>query len=148
ARLRPSLASRRPGDGDPGAVLDLDGTFGLHPALAPLLPRWRDGTLAIVHAVGSVDATRSHFEAQALMEHGASSSAPVAGGRLGQLLRAEGAGGLSAVAVGRTVPEALRGAPMAAAFESLADLEARSVTDARALAALEVLYAREPGVLG
>lgn len=147
ARLRPSLAPARPGTG-PDAALELDGTFGLHPALAPLLPCWRDGTLAIVHAVGSDDGTRSHFEAQDQMEQGASASAPLAGGWLGRLLRAEGAGGLSAVAVGPTVPEALRGAPMAAAFESLDQLSVSSAADARAYAALERLYAREPDVLG
>ncbi len=147
ARLRPAIASARPGDG-PDAVLDLDGAFGLHPALAPLLPRWRDGTLAIVHAVGSDDDTRSHFEAQDQVEHGASASAPLAGGWLGRLLRAEGAGGLSAVAVGVAVPEALRGAPMSAAFESLEQLRVRAGAEEQSLRALERLYGQEPGVLG
>lgn len=147
ARLRPSLAAGRPGEGQ-GAPLDLDGTFGLHPALAPLLPRWRDGTLAIVHAAGSDDATRSHFEAQDQMEQGASSARSLAGGWLGRLLRVEQAGGLSAVAVGPTVPEVLRGAPMAAAFESLEQLAVRGEADARALALLGGLYHQEPGVLG
>jgi uncharacterized protein (DUF1501 family) len=53
-----------------GQVLDLDGHFGLHPGLGGLLPLWRQGSLAIVHAVGSPDATRSHFDAQDYMESG------------------------------------------------------------------------------
>jgi uncharacterized protein (DUF1501 family) len=51
-------------------VVDLDGHFGLHPALAGLSPLWRQGALAVVHAVGSPDFTRSHFDAQDYMESG------------------------------------------------------------------------------
>src|SRR6476620_3588582 len=64
---RPSIAIGRPGSG-PGAALDLDGFFGLHPRLSPLEPFYRGGNLAIVHACGSPDATRSHFDAQDYME--------------------------------------------------------------------------------
>jgi uncharacterized protein (DUF1501 family) len=59
---RPFIAVPRPGCGD-GAI-DLDGFFALHPRLAPLEALYRDGTLAIVHACGSADGTRSHLEAQ------------------------------------------------------------------------------------
>ena len=63
--------SARPRIGIPASeVLDLDGHFGLHPALGGLMPLWREGTLAIVHAVGSPDITRSHFDAQDYMESG------------------------------------------------------------------------------
>jgi len=51
-------------------VMDLDGHFGLHPALGGLLPLWRQGVLTAVHAVGSPDLTRSHFDAQDYMESG------------------------------------------------------------------------------
>ena len=67
-RLRPSIAIPRPGQVD-GAI-DLDGHFGLHPALVSLQPLWREGKLAFVHAVGSPDITRSHFDAQDFMESG------------------------------------------------------------------------------
>ncbi len=60
-------APRRGGD---GAALDLDGFFGLHPSLAPLLPLFQKQQLAIVHAAGSPDTTRSHFDAQDYMESG------------------------------------------------------------------------------
>jgi len=49
---------------------DLDGFFGLHPALAPLQPFWQQRQLAIVHAAGSPDPNRSHFDAQDFMESG------------------------------------------------------------------------------
>src|SRR5438132_318567 len=51
-------------------VLDLDGYFGLHPGLAALKPLWEAKTLAAIHAIGSPDATRSHFDAQDYMESG------------------------------------------------------------------------------
>src|SRR5208282_4689431 len=65
---RPTIAIGRTGASD-GAI-DLDGYFGLHPALAPMEGQWRDGTLAFVHACGSPDPTRSHFDAQDFMESG------------------------------------------------------------------------------
>src|SRR5271157_5398388 len=52
------------------AVLDLDGFFGLHPSMDSLLPLWKEKHLAIVHAAGSTDTTRSHFDAQDYMESG------------------------------------------------------------------------------
>ena len=69
-KLRPRLhlsAARAAGD---GAVQDLGVGFGLHPAFSDLLPMWRDKDLAVVHAVGSPDSTRSHFDAQDYMETG------------------------------------------------------------------------------
>ncbi len=64
---RPTIAIRSSGtDG----VIDLDGFFGLHPALSPLLPLWREKSLAFIHAAGSPDPSRSHFDAQKFMESG------------------------------------------------------------------------------
>ena len=68
--LRPTIAIPRPSRGDAATSIDLDGFFGLHPALAPLAPLWARGLLAPVHAVGSPSATRSHFDAQDYMETG------------------------------------------------------------------------------
>src|SRR2546421_1924644 len=65
-RHRPNLNVAAPSDGRAAAsnrALDLDGFFGLHPALGPLLPLFRVGALSFVHACGSNDQTRSHFEA-------------------------------------------------------------------------------------
>src|SRR3989449_4232365 len=69
-RLRPSIAIPRPGRGAGDAAIDLDGFFGLHPSFAPLEPLFRKNQLAIVHAAGSPDPTRSHFDAQDFMESG------------------------------------------------------------------------------
>lgn len=66
ARLRPTIGLGLPGT--PNGALDLDGYFGLHPALAPLMPLWQQKKLAFVHASGSPDPTRSHFDAQDYME--------------------------------------------------------------------------------
>jgi uncharacterized protein (DUF1501 family) len=148
-RLRPVLALPAPDAKAPAgrAVLDLDGTFGLHPALEPLLPHFREGRMAIVHAVGSDDRTRSHFEAQDRVEHGAASGAPVAGGWIGRHLRAEPAPGsgraLQAVAFGETIPESLRGAPAAGALRSLEEVRLSAAGgDGTGLArALEALHA-------
>ena len=68
-RARPSIAIARPGAGATSAI-DLDGFFGLHPRLQPLKPLWDARQLAIVHACGSPDSTRSHFDAQDYMESG------------------------------------------------------------------------------
>ncbi|MFL6658564.1 MAG: DUF1501 domain-containing protein [Massilia sp.] len=66
ARLRPTIGLSLPGQD--GGALDLDGYFGLHPVLAPLLPLWQQKKLAFIHASGSPDSTRSHFDAQDYME--------------------------------------------------------------------------------
>src|SRR5580692_1468927 len=67
--LRPSIAIPK-ADGTPSSAIDLDGFFGLHPALAPLKPMFDARHLAIVDAVGSPDPSRSHFDAQDYMESG------------------------------------------------------------------------------
>src|SRR5207253_7422681 len=65
-RSRPSIAIQPPGSaGD--AAIDLDGFFGFNPRLQALEPLWRQRALAIVHACGSPDSTRSHFDAQDYM---------------------------------------------------------------------------------
>ncbi len=81
---RPTIAVPRPGRD--GGALDLDGHFGLHPALAALMPQWRDGTLAFVPASGSPDETRSHFDAQDYMESGTPGQKSTADGWMNRLL--------------------------------------------------------------
>jgi uncharacterized protein (DUF1501 family) len=67
---RQGFAIARPSRTDPQSALDLDGFFGLHPALAPFLPIFKEGHLAAIQACGSPDGTRSHFDAQDFMEAG------------------------------------------------------------------------------
>ena len=64
--LRPSIAIAKP-NGGTDAAINLDGFFGLHPALGSFKPLWDSKRLAIVHASGSPDNTRSHFDAQDYM---------------------------------------------------------------------------------
>jgi len=87
-RHRPQLAIPRPQSGTAAAALDLDGFFGLHPALAPLMPLYKAGHLAAIHACGSPDGTRSHFDAQDYMESGAPGDKRVADGWLSRTVLA------------------------------------------------------------
>ena len=103
-----------------GRVLKLDDLFGLNPLMTDLMPLYKEGLMSIVHCVGSEDGTRSHFEAQDLMDHGGL----VAGGWLGRYLRATqprdgDRSPLSAVAIGTRIPENLRGAPSATAIRNI-----------------------------
>ncbi len=127
-------------------AIKLDGFFGLNPILGGLERAWKDGSMSIVHAVGSEDETRSHFEAQDLMEH----AGLAAGGWLGRFLRSRPnsvTGALSAVAVGRSMPECLRGAPSATVMESFKDFALGG--DSRRMAgALAALYAAQGNGLG
>src|SRR5262245_63515983 len=67
-RMRPTIAIPSPVAGAAQGAVDLDGFFGLHPAMSSLKPLWDNGMLAPVHAVGSPSNTRSHFDAQDYME--------------------------------------------------------------------------------
>src|SRR4030095_14949440 len=87
-KARPSIAIARPGAGD-GAALDLDGFFGFNPRLQPLKPRWDARQLAIVHACGSPDTTRSHFDAQDYMETATPGVKSTSDGWLNRVLQAE-----------------------------------------------------------
>ncbi|HEY6168475.1 MAG TPA: DUF1501 domain-containing protein [Verrucomicrobiae bacterium] len=127
-------------------ALKLDGFFGLNPLLKPLHTLYEQGALAIVHATGSEDDTRSHFEAQDLMEHGG----VVGGGWLGRFLRARPgnvSGPLAAVAFGRAMPESFRGAPSATVMESFDDFLLGGKSTALA-SALGRLYGAEENQIG
>ncbi|MBI4473024.1 MAG: DUF1501 domain-containing protein [Acidobacteria bacterium] len=105
-------------------AIDLDGFFGLHPALDSLKPIYDEGHLAIVHAVGSPSNTRSHFDAQDYMESGAPGSKSVSDGWLNRYMQVKAAGGetpFRAVAIDATVPRSLIGAAPALAVERVAD---------------------------
>src|ERR1700722_12570243 len=106
-RIRPSIAIPAPSRGGEGAALDLDGFFGLHPSLAPLVPLYQKQQLAIVHAAGSPDTTRSHFDAQDYMESGTPGVKSTDDGWLNRALRATpeaDASPFRAVAMGPNLP--------------------------------------------
>lgn len=92
----------------------LDGLFALHPALAPLLPLWRAGELAAVHAVASPYRERSHFDAQDMLESGATRPHLLSDGWLNRAARLLGSP--SALAVGQALPLLLRGPAAAASW--------------------------------
>jgi uncharacterized protein (DUF1501 family) len=142
-RLRPTIGLTSPDDkkvSAPARSLNLDGFFGLHPSLAPLQPLFADGSLAVVHAVGSSDESLSHFEAMATMENGLPKSASSNGWLARYLAAAPTANPspLRGLAFGAGLPDSLRGAANAVALESLADfrLSVPATPLADALAAL------------
>jgi uncharacterized protein (DUF1501 family) len=107
--LRPKIALPRPGT-DLG-VIDLDGYFGAHPSLQPLMPLWQNKTLAFVHASGSPDPTRSHFDAQDYMESGTPGNKSVSSGWLNRLViqLPQKSSGLNAISVGAVLPKICSG---------------------------------------
>jgi uncharacterized protein (DUF1501 family) len=116
----------RPGIAIPKAsVIDLDGTFGLHPALQPLKAIYDAKHLAIVEAVGSPDPTRSHFDAQDYMESGTPGLKATSDGWLNRALPPEKqkVSLVRAVSMGPALPRALRGSNQALAINNLGDFQ-------------------------
>lgn len=107
--MRPTIAIPRPGQAN--GALDLDGRFGLHPALQPLMPLWKEHSLAFVHASGSPDESRSHFEAQAYMESGTPGVKTTPDGWMNRVLAALPGqhAPTEALNFGRTMPKILAG---------------------------------------
>ena len=127
-------------------VINLDGHFGLHPALAPLKRFWDDKTLAAIHAVGSPDSTRSPFDAQDYMESGTPGVKATADGWLNRYCqhdREHQAGAFRAVAFGPELPRALAGSAPALAIDDLQAFGLRAPQDAardKLTRAFEALY--------
>jgi uncharacterized protein (DUF1501 family) len=126
-RSRPSIAVPKPGAAD-GAV-DLDGFFGLHPRLASLEPLWDSKQLAIVHATGSPDGTRSHFDAQDYMESGTPGVKSTQDGWLNRYLHARehaDATPFRAVALAPQMPRTLQGLQPALAIGQIGQFGIRA----------------------
>ena len=146
--LRPTLGIARPDDSRASAaerVLDLDGFFGLHPALAPLRRVWDEELLAIVHATGAPDESRSHFLSMELMERGATDSSGPASGWLARYLARSlpsSASPLRAVAWGDRPMRSLLGSVPVTTLQSIADAHLGSeAAPLRAFqSALDALY--------
>jgi uncharacterized protein (DUF1501 family) len=126
-RLRPTIAIPRPGRGSMGSAVDLDGFFGLHPSMAPLKPLWDNHSLAIVHACGSPDNTRSHFDAQDYMESATPGVKSTRDGWLNRYLQVSSGerNPLRGVALARTMPRSLEGAAPALAIGSVDEFGVR-----------------------
>ncbi len=139
--LRPNIAIPRPSSSAPAeSAIDLDGFFGLNPALAGLKPLWDKQQLAIVHAAGSPDPTRSHFDAQDYMESGTPGLKATNDGWLNRALpAAQGKPSpVRAVSLGPTLPRAMRGANSVVAVENLGNF---MVKDTAAAKTLQSMYA-------
>jgi uncharacterized protein (DUF1501 family) len=127
-RARPTIAIARPKSGDAGAI-DLDGFFGFNPRLAPLKPLWDRRDLAIVHACGSPDSTRSHFDAQDYMETATPGVKGTSDGWLNRYLQArhtEAESSFRAVALTSQLPRMLQGPAPALAMNQIAQFGIRA----------------------
>ena len=147
-KLRPTLALPRPDSGSPFAVSDLDGFFGLSPALMALLEPYQAGDLLFVHACGSNDPTRSHFDAMYFMEVGQPQPpASLATGWLGRHLQTTAPtlqdGLIRAVGINHSLQRTLIGGPRSVAAPEPAKygLDGDPDSSAERLAAIEVMYA-------
>ncbi|HUD54038.1 MAG TPA: DUF1501 domain-containing protein [Terracidiphilus sp.] len=140
--MRPSIAIPQ------NQVLDLDGFFGLHPSLASFKPLYEQGHLAVVHAVGSPDMSRSHFDAQDYMESGTPGLKSTQDGWLNRALQVEDARyrctytPFRAVALGADVPRTLAGSVPAIALSNLNSFAVggRGPAPSPAASAFEAMY--------
>ena len=124
---RPTIAVPRPGAAE-GAALDLDGFFGVHPSLASLVPYFKDKSLGFVHAAGSPDSTRSHFDAQDFMESGTPGVKVTEDGFLARALvtkKSKETAPLRAVALGPSLPRILAGSAGAVAMTNISQFGIR-----------------------
>lgn len=138
---RPSIAIPRP-DRTERSTIDLDGQFGLHPALRSLKPLWDTQQLAIVEAVGSPDPTRSHFDAQDYMESGTPGCKTTPDGWLNRALPSESkACPVRAVSFSSDLPRTLRGRNEAL---SVRDIDDFRISDPTMAEAFESLYGLTP----
>ncbi|MGD0155486.1 MAG: DUF1501 domain-containing protein [Terracidiphilus sp.] len=146
-RMRPSIAIPQ------NQVLDLDGFFGLHPSLGAFKPLFQQGHLAIVHACGSPDMSRSHFDAQDYMESGTPGVKNTEDGWLNRALQAEDAcncgrhdrehTAFRALALGAEVPRTLAGKIPAIAISNVNtfSVAGRGPVQSPAASAFEAMYA-------
>jgi uncharacterized protein (DUF1501 family) len=141
-RARPTIALPK------SQVIAGDGTFGLHPALAPLLAMWSGGNLAAVHAVGQSNPTRSHFAAMDSLENAAPGTS-IRSGWLDRMLGGTGATGpLAGVSLGDAMPSRLFAGPAAAvSMDAIDDFTLAGEGKRPMAAALRAMYADAPGLL-
>jgi uncharacterized protein (DUF1501 family) len=125
---RRSIAIPRPGATD-GAI-DLDGFFGLHPAMASLLPLFKNRSAAFIHAVGSPHSSRSHFDAQDFMECGTPGVKSTEDGFLSRAFNKRRADSpLRAVSITPAMPRILSGSAGAVSMTSIEQFGIRAGGD-------------------
>ena len=144
---RPGIAIPKPDAANSDSVISLDGFFGLHPQLIAFKPLWDSKRLAIVHAAGSPDNTRSHFDAQDYMESATPGMKSTHDGWLNRYLQFKEDkehSSFRAVAITKTMPRVLQGPAPAVAMSSIADF---GIRDGKASAEMqngfEAMYANK-----
>ena len=126
--LRPQLAIPAPAGGKDNTLINLDGFFGLHPALRNLKDLWDSHALAIIHAAGSPDPTHSHFDAMDYMERGTPGEKSIPTGWIArhlQSINSENNSPFRAVGMGTILQSSLRGPVQATVLQSIADFHLR-----------------------
>ena len=126
--VRPGIAIPKPEANNADTAINLDGFFGLHPQLNAFKPLWDSKRLAIVHAAGSPDNTRSHFDAQDYMESATPGLKSTSDGWLNRYLQHKHDAEQSpfrAISITKTMPRVLQGAAPAVAMSSIADFSIR-----------------------
>ena len=139
---RPTIALREP---ETGASLELDGRFSLHPAMTGLKELFDEKALAIIHATGSTDPSRSHFDAMQFMEYGTPGNKTTSSGWLGRHLETtawENNSPFRAVGMGAIVAQSLRGAVPPLSLKSISDFHYKGKESefARLQASLNSIY--------
>jgi uncharacterized protein (DUF1501 family) len=145
----PFYYSSRPGiQVPPGTELPLDGFFGLNPAFVDLQGLYQGGDLCFLHAAGSPDPSRSHFDAQDFMDHGAPGNKTIVDGWLNRYLTVAGGGEpIAGVSLSNATAKSLAGAAPSLAFESIAGFALTGNWATERRAALDVRYGMLGGTL-
>ena len=142
---RPSIAIPKPAAGNAEAAIDLDGFFGLHPAMSSFKPLWDSKRLAIIHAAGSPDNTRSHFDAQDYMESATPGVKSTRDGWLNRYLQSKQdkeQSSFRGVSMTRTMPRVLQGSAPAVSMANLSEFAIRAgKSSANIQGGFEAMYA-------
>lgn len=128
---RPTTAVAEPGSGV-GSAIDIDGQFGFHPELAALKDIYDEGDLAVVHATGLTNGTRSHFDAMQYMEYGSPTDKTIGTGWIGRHLQSTADRNDSpfrAIGLGLMAPASMRGPVSPLAIRSIADFHFKGRQD-------------------
>lgn len=145
--LRPGIAIPKPNGSNAEAAIGLDGFFGLHPSMSSLKPLWDSKRLAIVHASGSPDNTRSHFDAQDYMESATPGVKSTSDGWLNRYLQSKkekDASPFRAISMTQQMPRAMQGRAQVLAMSNLSNFAIRAgKSSASVQGGFEAIYSRD-----
>jgi uncharacterized protein (DUF1501 family) len=145
--LRPSISIPKPASGNTEAAIDLDGFFGLHPSMSSFKSLWDSKRLAIIHACGSPDNSRSHFDAQDYMESATPGVKSTKDGWLNRYLQSKNDpdnSSFRAVSMTTNMPRVLQGPAPAVAMARLSDFAIRAgKSSANVQGGFEAIYGQK-----